>query len=198
MVAGVLQRLGVFMGERLQGADVSNPRGHYEDLEFQLLNKAILAHAGGSWRHPPSHEAIMGVTKFDRQMAALVARRDAEHELWGWKDPRTCLTLCKWAPLLSEPVYVVAWRDWDAIIASLGSRNGMNANEVKDLCLLYDERFMQAQGEAPVFVAGYERAVDSPGQFVASLADALGIPTTPEAIAFIDPSLDHSRVSACA
>ncbi|ABN70622.1 hypothetical protein Smar_1536 [Staphylothermus marinus F1] len=32
MIAGILNILGVYMGERLLGASWSNPLGHFEDL----------------------------------------------------------------------------------------------------------------------------------------------------------------------
>lgn len=194
MVAGVLQRLGVFMGEHLQAADSSNQRGHYEDLEFQRINKAILRDAGGSWRHPPSHEAIMGVTKYDRQMADLVARRDAEHEIWGWKDPRTCLTLAKWAPLLSDPIYLICQRRPHGVVFSLMARNHMGQMEAAQLSREYAKRLGDLDGR----VIWYESALREPIKFVHWLADHVGASYSMKAVAFIDPSLDHSRIPTCA
>ncbi len=198
MVAGVLQRLGVFMGEHLQSADISNAKGHYEDLEFQAINKAILAAAGGSWRHPPSHEAIMSVTKYDRQMADLVARRDAEHELWGWKDPRTCLTLEKWAPLLSDPTYVVCHRRVHGVVFSLMQRNHMSEMEAVSLLRTY----MQRIEGIDALERWYDKAVMDPIDFVIRLTVDLGLSVGGQALraadAFIDPALDHSRVATCA
>jgi hypothetical protein len=200
MVAGVLQRLGVFMGEHLLGADISNPSGHYEDLEFQQINKAILRAAGGSWRHPPSHDAIMAVHAYDRHMEGLVAKRDREHELWGWKDPRTCLTLCKWAPLLSQPMFVFVDRNPEAIQQSLMRRNGMSAEEADELDAIYCDRTMDvlALYEDAEILVPYEQVLMRPKLWVALIAGELGLSPTSEAIAFIDPSLDHSRVPTCA
>ncbi len=194
MVAGVLQRLGVFMGEHLQGADSSNAKGHYEDLEFQAINKAILAAAGGSWRHPPSHEAIMSVTKYDRQMADLVARRDAEHELWGWKDPRTMLTLRKWEPFLKAPLMIYVSRERFAVVASLMRRNGLGEREAHQLCQEYEDRMPSCTA----ILASYECMVDNPEWAVFRLAQDLNLPYSEDAVAFIDPALDHSRVATCA
>ena len=199
MVAGVLQRLGVSMGEYMLGSDVSNPAGHYEDIEFLRINKAILAHAGGNWRNPPSHEAIMSVHKFDAQMAALVAKRDAAHELWGWKDPRTCLTLCKWAPLLSEPVYVSVERDLDSVARSLMRRNRMTNEEALALDKVYWDRADDtlAAVEGRKLWVCYDDALLVPERCVEDLARGLGVDPTADAVAFIDPALDHSKVPTC-
>ncbi len=191
MVAGVLHRLGVNMGHEMIPTDEHNPTGYYEDAEFVRINKLILKTAGGSWRNPPSHEAIMAVSQCDAQMAALVDKRD--HGLWGWKDPRTCLTLCHWLPLLNAPEFVVVWRHWPPIIKSLCKRSDMQPKEAEGLCVLYEDRLNIALADEQEIVAMYEWAIREPGPFVANLADAFGIDTTPEAIAFIDPSLDHSR-----
>jgi len=209
MVAGVLHRLGVFMGEHLLGSDVSNTSGHYEDLEFLAINKAILRDAGGSWRHPPSHEAIMSVTKYDRQMAALVARRDAEHELWGWKDPRTALTLGKWRPLLSDPLFVRVWRKQEHTVASLTRRNGMSSFEARQLCALYAGRaydVLRYEPKERVRFCKYAAMCRQKCRGVKQqetaqlgrLAAAIGVSVTTDAWKFVDPSLNHWDKMPCA
>lgn len=194
MVAGVLHRLSVFMGERMLGSDMSNPTGHYEDLEFLAINKAILHAAGGSWRHPPSHEVIMSVTRYDQQMVDLVARRDAEHELWGWKDPRTCLTLDKWAPLLSKPTYFVCHRRPHAVMFSLMQRNRMSWTEAGFLLREYEARMIR---DGVLYYLQYEQMLEDPKDAVRFMAGRLGLEPTPSAVAFIDPALDHSKVPTC-
>ena len=47
-VAGVCHELGLFMGQSLIGKSRDNARGHFEDVEFVALNKAIV----GDWRRP--------------------------------------------------------------------------------------------------------------------------------------------------
>jgi hypothetical protein len=42
-VAGVLHRLGIYMGHRLLPADRTNPYGHWEDSDFVEVNEARLS-----------------------------------------------------------------------------------------------------------------------------------------------------------
>ena len=130
----------------------------------------------------------MGVTEYDRQMADLVARRDAEHELWGWKDPRTCLTLEKWAPLLSDPYYLECYRSVGSVCKSLLRRNGIPMLEGARLLEEYESRI-----ESLVSLeCWYERALADPPWFVKGIADYIVVEPTCEAVEFIDPSLDHA------
>lgn len=69
-VAGVLHKLGVFMGERFDRPDIHNPQGYWEDLEFKSLHRRIVA-------GEDVHE----------EYVQLVNKRQFEHEKWGVKDP---------------------------------------------------------------------------------------------------------------
>ncbi|KSW10770.1 hypothetical protein CF15_08305 [Pyrodictium occultum] len=127
MVAGILHILGVNMGERLLGAHWSNPLGHFEDLDFVELNEEILRAAGGSWDNPPAREAILAVApRFYDRIRPLAEEERRRHEVWGWKDPRTSLTVELYLPHLENPYFIVCHRDWEAIARSLKRRDGMS------------------------------------------------------------------------
>lgn len=123
MIAGVLHHLGVFMGEDLViGNMPEQPTGYYEDREFVALNERVLTMAGGGWANIPPQDAINSVAdKFTEEIADLVERRSAQ-KVWGWKDPRTCLTLPLYLRFLSNPYIVIVQRNYEAIKASLTLR----------------------------------------------------------------------------
>jgi hypothetical protein len=50
--AGVLHHMGIHMGESLWAPFSSNPKGHYENLEFIALNDKILEFVGAAWDAP--------------------------------------------------------------------------------------------------------------------------------------------------
>jgi hypothetical protein len=105
-VAGVLHRLGVFMGSRLVGADRTNPHGHWEDAEFVQLNAMRL---GKRIEHAVW---ASGIEK-------LAYTRRALGRPWGWKDPRTCNLLRDYLELFDNPKFVRCVRDPDAIESSI-------------------------------------------------------------------------------
>lgn len=123
MVAGILHHLGVFIGEDLvMGNMPEQPTGYFEDREFLHLNERILTMAGGGWGNPPSQKAINSVADdVAEEIADLVGRR-SEHEVWGWKDPRTCLTLPLYLRFLSNPHVIIVRREFQTTVSSLVKR----------------------------------------------------------------------------
>ena len=105
MVAGSLKKLGVNMGKDTT-PDSTNPLGHFEDKEFVTLNSQILKKAGGSWTNPPAKEKILIQKEyFLRKIESLIQKQKSE--LWGWKDPRTCLTIELYLPYLINSYFKI-------------------------------------------------------------------------------------------
>jgi hypothetical protein len=105
-VAGVLHRLGVFMGSRLVGANPTNPQGHWEDAEFVELN---VLHLHNRIEH----------TEWAVEIEQLADRRRALGRPWGWKDPRTCNLLRQYLELFDNPKFIRCVRDPDEIESSI-------------------------------------------------------------------------------
>ena len=158
LVASMLDAMGVEMGERLMPANPSNPRGYYEDLDFYEMNEAILAEAGGNWGQLPSQQAIEEAGERLRyRIGALVDRKNWQ-KLWGWKDPRTCITLPLYLPHLDDVRCVVVRRDRPAVVASLMKRDGGQAADWNALCDEYERRVVQflLSAGAPIHHVRYE------------------------------------------
>lgn len=116
MTAQAFQAAGLFIGERLMPAHWSNPEGHFEDLDFYDLSRAIIADNG----YPDSgfvSDVRVSVSSSRRKEAeALLAKRRALGIPWGWKDPRAVLLLDLWAELLPEAHFLFAFRaPWDVM-----------------------------------------------------------------------------------
>ena len=157
LVASMLEAMGVHMGDRLLGANEYQPHGHFEDMDFLTMNQAILQDAGGNWADPPAWEAIEGAgERLKHQIAGLVHQK--QRGLWGWKDPRTCLTAGLYHPHLDDARYVVVRRDRPAVVTSLMKRGGGNVEDWAALCGLYEARVVQflTGPEAPVHFVRYE------------------------------------------
>jgi len=123
LVAKGLYESGVHIGDRLIGADISNPYGHYEDMDFVSLNEKILNNAKGSWNKPPTEESILGLADIWRhEIKELVEEKQME-SLWGWKDPRTILTIRLFLPYLTNPHFIVCFRDPREVAKSLAKRD---------------------------------------------------------------------------
>jgi hypothetical protein len=127
--------LGVNIGKHLLGAHPSQPKGHFEDVDFYRLNMDILKAAGGSWDNPPTESRILDAGKqFEKRIKGLVQSRKG---LWGWKDPRTCLTLPLYLPYLENPRFVLVYRKTSGIVGSLLRRSGGTKEKWERLIRIY-------------------------------------------------------------
>jgi len=190
MVAGILAKLGVFMGKSLLGPTPGNPAGHWEDREFLAINEEILRRAGGSWDSPPSHEATMAVD-VSGDIERLIHKR-ANLSIWGWKDPRTVLTIEHYTPYLIGPLYIAVFREREAVVKSLMCRNYMIARVANALYDTYDDRLAAFLDNRQQLQVQYEDVIADPECGVRWIADYVGLPVTGEAIEHVRPELNHA------
>ncbi len=134
----------ISLGETLIAPSASNPRGHYEDVRFVKMNDRLLAAAGGSWHCPPARSALMSVAeRFNEPIRALVGRASAGKQFWGFKDPRTTLTVELYLPHLSQPHFICCFRDPEEVARSLRSRNGFSLERGRRLAGVYNQRLLE-------------------------------------------------------
>lgn len=134
MTSAILNELGVNMGKSL-----SNPIGHFEDLEFLYLNIEILKAAGGDCVNVPKAESILNQKYKFKEKIKLLTNKPNLH-IWGWKYPRTSLTAALYLPYVNNPYFVVCYRKADEIAISLKKRDNFNIEHAKKLKEIYDKR----------------------------------------------------------
>jgi len=193
MVAGILNKLGVNMGEKMLGKAPSNPLGHFEDEDFYNLNKKILKSAEGSWRNPPTEKSILiKKDKFKKDIIALINKKG--RKIWGWKDPRTSLTIQLYLPYLHNPYFIVCHRHAKAVAESLLKRDGMEIQEGIKLWEIYEKRiyiFFKKFSKLKRLELYYENIIVEPQEAVKKISDFIDLKTSKEkykkAIDFILP-----------
>lgn len=127
LVAGMLDALGVDMHYN-PNARVKHYL-NYEDTEFVVLNARILAAAGGRWDKPPPLAKVLSVQAgLEARMVDLIAKR-SDSQLWGFKDPRTALTVELYHPLLPNPRYIYIEREIKDVVQSIVSRGPSGRSE---------------------------------------------------------------------
>lgn len=182
MVTGVLSRLGVDVGQELLGKHWSNPLGHFEDRDFLELNNRILEAAGGSWDAPPSEDAIRAqMANFIKEVKDVIGRKNSS--IWGWKDPRTSLTIELYLPYLTNPYFIVCHRDFKAIAESLRQRDGMKIEQGIRLAGIYEKRiedFFGAHPELRRVDITYEEMLAAPEKELRKIIDFLEIEVSQE------------------
>lgn len=160
MVAGVLSKLGIYMGDGLSS--------RYQDSTLLDCLKR----------------------NDKKQAKKIIKERDASYPVWGVKK----LRLWRWERLFRERVYVVVVRD---IFATANRRTtiyniSLLAEMFKVLGLNFALLLFLWTTKRPIFIASYEKALLFPDDFIAGLADFLGLADNPEqrteAAQFINPS----------
>ncbi|GAG72835.1 unnamed protein product, partial [marine sediment metagenome] len=196
MVAGILNKLDINMGKKMIGKSASNPLGHFEDKDFFDLNNRILETSGGSWDFPPEEEDIIAQKdKFKKEIRDLVTvKSEGRSKYWGWKDPRTSLTIKLYLPYLSNPYFIVCHRETMDVAESLQRRNDMEIQKGIKLREIYKERICKFFTEFPKLRKidlYYKDVMQDPKECVRKIVNFLNIQVNKEehqkAINFILP-----------
>lgn len=141
----------VHMGEKLLKGLSDNPKGHYENVKIIGINDKILHNSGGSWYNPPSRDKIIEVgKKYEDEIKEIISEeveiaKSKNMESWGFKDPRTSLTIDVWYKYIPNPQFVVCYRNINDVAASLVNRNGniFTIEKAKSLTIEYNKRISQ-------------------------------------------------------
>lgn len=121
LTAGMIDALGVDMGQNLLAADRHNATGYFEDLDFLAFQRSLLQAAcvpeepgWPDWGWTESERLDTEViAQGATEAQSLIAQRPTD-QLWGWKDPRTTLLLEFWAQYLPQARYLLVYRwPWD-------------------------------------------------------------------------------------
>jgi hypothetical protein len=177
-LAGSLEQQGLFLGE-VNTAAPFNRRGNRERFDIMHLQGDVLEASGGSWDNPPP-VVEWAADHLDRARRIL-AGHSAE-PLWGFKDPRTLLTLDGWRRLVPDLQPVAIFRHPLRVAKSLRSRNDLGIDRGLALWKTYNERLLEIHGRGPFPIVSFD---DEPATLEAKLREAaralgLGAPASKE------------------
>lgn len=172
MIAGILRKLGLFMGDDIDEAN-------NEDRGF-------LAHHGlrEIFVDPGRAEEK---ARYLAHSTELVRARNAAHEVWGWKDPLAAFYLPDLNPYLRNPCFILVTRDPGAIAQRERIEEGVT---LRRRLLAYLKVTSEAysiiadfiaQRARPTLLVSYERALRRPISAGDQIARFVGI----------DPSADY-------
>jgi len=181
-IAGVIHRLGFFMGDDILPASDTNKTGYFEDALIVDYNNLSM---GYNWYMPDLCPNSPG-------RALLIHRlRDVfdKHDAWAIKDPRLCYTL-PWVRAEFQDIHVVSvYRDPWFAAHSLSRRDGMSFSAALDISLSYLQEMIRNTMRVGAFRIRYDDLILTPKSSVIALSDWLGVPFRESAVDFIDPSM---------
>jgi hypothetical protein len=208
LVSRLLNLLGVDLGpdERVLNSAPDNPKGHWENISFVYINEDILERFGGTWDNPPdlrpSWSQDSRLDDLRAEARRFLTRDFATQPLWGWKDPRTCLTLPFWQDVIGPMRHVICVRNPGAVAASLASRNGTSTEQAERLWHLHMQAALAHTAGQPRTLVCYEDVMHDwrselrrMAAFIGDRARADDRVVVEAAAAFLEPELYHHRVS---
>lgn len=211
LTARVLGLAGLYLGpeDTMFPPSGANPSGFWEQAGMSGLSEKILESLGGSWRNPPTMpegwEEESRLQPARDRARLVIGKIYAGHDLWGWKDPRACLTLPFWQSILPEMRYVICLRNPIDVAASLQRRDGISAEESNSLWLAYTAAaLLHTSGRRRIFVS-YEKYFEDWRAVARRLVRFLGLPAraVESEVGWaigeeIDDGLRHHRAGAAA
>lgn len=145
-IARGLRKAGVYMGDKLLPANTWNPKGYYENIDFVKMNDKILKLAGGKWYDPPPRHRIINTTNLVAEEIQELIRKYSVG-LWGWKDPRTSLTIDCYMPFLNKPIFITCLRNPGDVARSLNKIHNFPIEFGVNLAKEYNRRILEFMSE---------------------------------------------------
>lgn len=179
----VLDILGVDLGsaDDLLGPKEDNPDGFWENRHLVQAHDDLIARMGGRWDEPPLLDQLASIDDFDEWVGRCANVVESfEGEFPGFKDPRASLLLPLWNIIWPNAKVVVTVRRPQAVALSLEKREGFEAEKSAQLWLRYNFEALSMASD-PI-VARFEDLIEEPSATIASVASAIGLEPSDEAL----------------
>lgn len=192
---------GLYLGaeHEMLPAGPTNPDGHWEHEGIVEVNEQLLAEFGGGWDFPPETSGMADASRTARfrDAAGRHIAGFAGHEPWGWKDPRSSLTLPFWRTFTGPLRVVVCVRNPLEVALSLRMRNGSTIAFGLALWAAYTRTLLAHTSPDERIVTHYQHALSDPVGEVDRIAAWAGWQPTDDqrelVRRFVRPELRHSR-----
>ena len=162
----------------LMPASEHNERGYWEHTAIVSLNDEILHRCGGNWYQPP--KLVDGwafdpdLTSLRQSARSLVSETFGNQPIWGWKDPRTCLTLPFWKTVVLPTHIVICLRNPLEVANSFQKSQNISFDHASHLWLTYVSSSLRCSQGINRFALFYEDLMQNPRQYIVQLAHFIG------------------------
>lgn len=173
-LAGSLQQRGLHLGEVYEWRP-HNRKGNREKQRIMDLNNAVLAHSGGAWDRPPEHLGWDQTSADERDAIARELQAGCAGP-WGFKDPRTLLTLAFWREGIPNLRMVGTFRHPAQVARSLHARDPrMTMAQGLELWRMYNECLLDQYAQAAFPLVSFDAPETAYRQAIDDIARQLGL-----------------------
>jgi hypothetical protein len=185
-LAGTLEEAGLHLGNVITEAP-HNAKGNRENRSIMDLHEELLVHSGGSWDKPP---ARLSWSNEHRSKRDEIIRSYGDAAGWGFKCPRTLVTLDFWLEAIPSLSFVGTFRHPLLVAESLARRNGGDLGGWLALWRIYNERLVALYDANPFPIVRFDTDPDTYRRSLDTIIDALGFRPA-SALTFFEPVLRH-------
>ena len=148
-----------------------NPKGFYENFDFRKINDQILKHVGYDVKsYNIAIPKPKPTNKIINKMEKLISKCNKDYPDWGWKDPRTCLTINQWVKaiknlnLKNDLKIIFVTRKASSVARSLNKRNQLSIANGMELWKSYTEVAFKFcyNSDFPIHYCSFERLLSNP------------------------------------
>lgn len=213
MLAGLLNEgFGYKVGGPLIGAAFDNEKGFFELLPAVLQNDEFMyaqrVNWAGNMANYDADKAIVayksGAMNFDRGVNALKVLNDVNMRPWMQKDPRMCITLRTWLPLLNtKPAVLFTYRHPLEVAMSLKKREHFTVQRGLRLWIVYNKLAVNNSADLCRVLSSNDALLADPmgetDRIREELTTKCEVPPSPKRITqdiidnFVDPKLQHNK-----
>lgn len=214
MLSGLLVTgLGYEVGGPLIGSKFDNEKGFFELIDAVLQNDEFMNLQSVWWSYnvmlfdykKALEDKKNGIAKFKHGKRALAFLNNPDNSPWMQKDPRMCITLKTWLPLLnSEPAIVWTYRHPMEVAHSLITREpSFTLDHTLRIWIAYNMRGIQNSANLCRIYSSNDAVLADPLNEVKRISEELtakcGVPAPPNELTdeqvskFVDTSLQHNK-----
>ena len=179
-----------------------NPKGFYENYDFRKINDQLLEEAGYKVKLYNSVVPKLDPSKkILSKMKKIILDTNKKSNDWGWKDPRTCLTINWWIKSLEdielhdEVKIIFVSRNPSSVAKSLKTRNNLPLSKGLQIWKAYTENSINicSNSNQNIFYCTFEQLLENPILTCGKIFDFLDRKWDPQVVdQFIDRSISKS------
>lgn len=172
-LAGSLQQMGLFLGN-VSEENPHNRKGNRENSLIMELNDKVLSENNGSWDNPPSEIKWSSQLIEDREIIIGDYKKFGK-ENWGFKDPRTLITLPFWLDGFEHYRFIGTFRNPNSVARSLYKRNGIPFEKAIELWEIYNKQLLDLYNLNPFPIVSFDVSKDEYLMRIRMISEYLGL-----------------------
>jgi len=190
-LTGSLQEKGLFLGD-VKTSSPFNKKGNRENPHIFTFHDELFSTNSGTWSNPP--QQIIWNDSHIKTLKNIVLSYHNQ-PIWGFKDPRSILTIEKWVEIFSENadfVFIATFRHPMAVALSLLARDNIPIDHGLNLWLSYNSKLLQLCEKFPISLINFDSSHEEYKNRIHELSKSIGLDVPNSDIQFYDPKLMSS------